>query len=134
MSRPIKSRHVNILPSATYFKPRGIPLAFLEEVTLTIDECEALRLADLKAYSHEKAAAKMKISRATFGRVIEKARFNVVDAIVNGKAILIEGGNFRIGNNFHIKCQKCNRSWECLSGSDIRGKCPKCKKSKQRKD
>jgi uncharacterized protein len=130
MARPIKSRQVHIIPVATYFKPRGIPMMLLEEVILTIDECEALRLADLEAYSHEKSASKMKISRATFGRVIEKARFTVVDAIVNGKAIRVEGGNYRAGNKYRLKCRQCNRNWKCISESDIYKKCPKCKKSK----
>lgn len=126
MARPIKSRHVNILPGATYFKPRGIPMAFLEEVTLTIDECEALRLADLEAYSHEKAAAKMKISRATFGRVVEKARYITVDALVNGKAIRIEGGNFMTGKRVNCHCRKCKERWLCNREAGTRIKCPDC--------
>ena len=61
----------------------------LEEIIIDHDELESLRLADLLAYSHEKAAEEMKISRATFGRIIEKARKKIVDGILNGKAIRI---------------------------------------------
>jgi predicted DNA-binding protein (UPF0251 family) len=61
----------------------------LEEIILDYDELESLRLADLLAYSQEKAAKEMKISRATFGRIVEIARKKVVDGILNGKAIRI---------------------------------------------
>jgi predicted DNA-binding protein (UPF0251 family) len=89
MPRPRKHRRICCNPSAYYFKPRGIPVFELEEITLDHDELESLRLADLLAYSHEKSAMEMKISRATFGRIVEVARKKVVDAILNGKAITI---------------------------------------------
>jgi len=127
MSRPLKLRHVTHTPGAWYFKPRGIPVSFLEEVVLTIDECEALRLADLENFCQEEAAAKMKISRATFGRVIEKARRTIVDAIVNGKAILIEGGNIQIGNTLTFECRNCNRRWRFPCAKDGNKNCPHCK-------
>jgi predicted DNA-binding protein (UPF0251 family) len=89
MPRPRKYRRVCCNPSAYYFKPRGIPVFELEEIMLEHDELESLRLADLLAYSHEEAAKEMKISRATFGRIVEIARKKVVDGILNGKAIKI---------------------------------------------
>jgi len=61
----------------------------LAEIALDHDELESLRLADLLAYSHEKAAKEMRISRATFGRIVEIARRKVADGILNGKAIRI---------------------------------------------
>lgn len=61
----------------------------LEEILLDPDELEALRLADLLSFSHEKAAGEMNISRATFGRIVENARKKVADAVLNGKAIKI---------------------------------------------
>ena len=57
---------------------------------MNYDELESLRLADFEKLSHEDSAAHMKISRATFGRILENARFIVSDAILNGKAIQIE--------------------------------------------
>jgi predicted DNA-binding protein (UPF0251 family) len=89
MPRPRKYRRVCCNPSAYYFKPRGIPVFELEEIILDHDELESLRLADLLAYSHEEAANEMKISRATFGRIVEAARRKVIDGILNGKAIRI---------------------------------------------
>jgi len=74
MGRPHKKRYVAFNPGVCYFKPRGIPMLELEETRLTIDEREALRLADLEGLSHEEAGQMMGVSRATFGRIIEQAR------------------------------------------------------------
>jgi predicted DNA-binding protein (UPF0251 family) len=90
MSRPKKRRCVNCNPRALYFKPRGIPLVDLEEVCLSLDEIEALRLADHEGRYHEEAAGEMKISRATFGRIVNEARRKVASALVQGKALKIE--------------------------------------------
>jgi predicted DNA-binding protein (UPF0251 family) len=89
MARPRKNRNICCSPSACYFKPRGIPVSELEEIILEPDELEALRLADLHAFSHEESALQMDISRATFGRIIERARKKIADGIINGKAIRI---------------------------------------------
>ena len=74
--RPKKNRCVKCSPGVTYFKPRGTPLVKLEEVALTLSGLEALRLADLMGLSHEEAGKSMNVSRATFGRILEKARKN----------------------------------------------------------
>ena len=99
----------------------------LEEVILEIDELESLRLADYLAHSHEEAASKMKISRATFGRIIEKARNKLVDAILHGKAIKI-GTEFpqEIREKRAIKCEKCN-SMLIKDSLHKNNKCDKCK-------
>ena len=92
MPRPRHCRRVGCLPQSTYYKPRGIPLSVLEQVNLSLDELEAIRLADLEGMYHEQAAEKMNISRQTFGRIIESAHKKIADALVNGKALAIEGG------------------------------------------
>ena len=69
------------------FKPCGIPSHSLETVTLTKDELEAIRLADIEGLYHENAAKKMEISRATFGRILNSARAKIADAIINEKSI-----------------------------------------------
>ncbi len=109
MPRPRKHRKIKCSPAAYYFKPRAVLLANLEEVVLEIDELESLRLADYLALSHEQAASQMKISRATFGRIVEKARKKVVDAILNGKAIKI-GGELpkQVKEKAVMKCIGCN--------------------------
>ena len=92
MGRPLTCRRVRCRPHATVFKPAGIPLVDLATVTLAMDELEALRLADLEMLYQEGAAARMKVSRSTFARVLESARRKVADSLVNGRAIVIEGG------------------------------------------
>lgn len=96
MGRPQKERRVACRPDVCYFKPRAIPVRQLQEVRLTVDEREALRLADLVGMSHEQAGVQMGVSRATFGRIIQRARKIVADALVEGKAIRIEGGNYQL--------------------------------------
>jgi predicted DNA-binding protein (UPF0251 family) len=92
MPRPRHCRRVWQLPQANYYKPRGIPLSVLEEVTLTVDEFEAIRLTDLEGLYQADAAEKMNISRQTLGRILESAHKKIADALVNGKALLIKGG------------------------------------------
>ncbi len=96
MVRPRLCRRVRFQPGVTYFKPRGIPLKNLEETILQVDEYEAVRLKDLEGLEQENAARKMGISQPTFHRLVVSARKKIADAIVHGKAIKIEGGNFRI--------------------------------------
>jgi len=95
MSRPKKCRCVGYNPSVYYFKPRGISLVHLEEISILLDELEAIRLADYEGLYHEDAAQKMKISRATFGRILDEARHKVAEAIIKGKALKIETESMR---------------------------------------
>lgn len=96
MSRPPKCRRIAFLPEVTYFKPAGIPLRALQEVRLSVEEAEAIRLKDLEGLEQEQCAEKMSISRPTFQRVLGSARQKMADALLNGKAIRIEGGNFEM--------------------------------------
>src|SRR4030067_3253503 len=96
MSRPPKCRRVEFLPDVTYFKPAGIPLRDLEEVRLSVEEAEALRLKDLEGLEQEQGAERMNISRPTFQRVLASARKKIADALLNGRAIRSEGGNFEM--------------------------------------
>jgi predicted DNA-binding protein (UPF0251 family)/predicted Fe-Mo cluster-binding NifX family protein len=92
MPRPCKCRRVCFNPQADYFKPRGIPVSQLEEVILTIDEFESVRLADLEGLYQEDAAKRMNVSRQTFGNIIETAHKKIADAIINARALKIKGG------------------------------------------
>ena len=96
MPRPRICRRVKFLPETTYFKPAGVPLRELEEVVLTVDEFEAIRLKDMERLEQEECAKKMKISQPTFFRLLNSARKKIADAIVNGKAIKIEGGIYNL--------------------------------------
>jgi len=92
--RPILMRKISFEPGATYFKPAGVPLRSLEEVSVSFEEIESLRLTQLKGLSQSDSAEKMNISQPTFNRVFNSAVKKVSDALVNGKAIKIEGGNY----------------------------------------
>ncbi len=129
MVRPRKDRMVDIDPQASYFKPRGIPMIDLKEVRLTIDELEALRLADLYNLSHEQAGEKMGVSRATFGRIVAKARKIVADALINGKAINVKGGHYKQTDprqNRHFLCDKCQYTWNEPPATGPPALCPSC--------
>jgi predicted DNA-binding protein (UPF0251 family) len=94
--RPQKCRFVKNSPKVTYYKPRGIPMSDLNLVILTVDEMEAIRLADYEGLYHQEACKKMRISRQTFSRILSTAHKKIGDGIINGKAIEIKGGNFNI--------------------------------------
>lgn len=96
MPRPPKCRRVEFLPDVTYFKPAGIPLRVLKEVRLSVEEAEAIRLKDLIGLDQEQSAERMNISRPTFQRVLASSRQKMADALLNGKAIRIEGGNYEM--------------------------------------
>jgi len=96
MPRPPKCRRVEFLPAVTYFKPAGIPLRALEEVCLSVEEAEAIRLKELEGLEQEQGAERMNISRSTFQRVLASGRQKMADALLNGRAIRIEGGNFKM--------------------------------------
>jgi predicted DNA-binding protein (UPF0251 family) len=141
MPRPIRLRRVRHHLGFTHFRPVGVRLTAANEVILTIGEAEAIRLKDFEDMDQEKAAKKMNISQPTFARTIKTARKKVADAIINGKAIRIQGGRFEMvqargrgaGRGFgagpggFCVCTKCGekkvkqRGVPCTSQ-----RCPKC--------
>lgn len=127
MGRPRKDRLVAFNPEISYFKPRGIPMVDLSEVCITVDEREALRLADLDGLSHEESGQCMGVSRATFGRILHNARRIVADALINGRAIRIEGGNYKmIDETRRFSCRSCLQQWEEPLGTGRPDACPQC--------
>ena len=99
MPRPKCCRRVMAEPTCRLFKPAGIPARNLEKVSLTVDELEALRLADYEGLYHEQAAAMMNVSRQTFGRIVSAARARVATALLENKALKIGGGVFEVDGN-----------------------------------
>ena len=89
MARPKCCRRIDWAPDCRIFKPIGVPASSLEEVVLSLDEFEAIRLADLERLYHEQAAEKMGISRQTFGRILESARGKVAMFLARGLALRI---------------------------------------------
>ncbi|AEJ18837.1 DUF134 domain-containing protein [Gracilinema caldarium] len=99
MPRPIIDRRIRTVPSVTLFQPAGFCHQHEPaDVVLSLDEFEALRLADYEGLYQEAAALQMGISRQTFGRIIESGRKKVADALVNGKVLRVEGGNTVLQN------------------------------------
>ncbi|MFH1174461.1 MAG: DUF134 domain-containing protein [archaeon] len=117
MSRPRLCRRISGEPDIVYFKPAGVSIVDLVESVLSIDEYEAIHLKDLDGKEQEECAALMGISQPTFHRLILSARQKVADAIVNGKAIKIEGGNTKIQKRLHRGCCRRGAQW---SGGKIK--------------
>ncbi len=152
MARPRKQRIVEYEPAVTYFKPQGIPLSELDEVVLTVDELECIRLSDLCGMNQMCAAHKMGFHQSTFHRTLAEARQKIGDAIVNGKAIRIQGGVYTMpGGNGQgpagfgrggmgrgrgagfgaapdkCKCPACGHEEPHTRGQPcVQMKCPKC--------
>lgn len=125
MPRPPKCRRVAYMPEVTYFKPAGIPLRALEEVYMSVEEAEAIRLKDLEGMEQEQGAENMNVSRPTFQRVLASARQKIADALLNGKAIRIEGGNFEITWR-RFRCRD-GHEWEVeMTVGEPPDLCPKC--------
>jgi predicted DNA-binding protein (UPF0251 family) len=139
--RPVQCRSVGELPKVTCFLPEGVPPARLQNVVLSVDEVESLRLADLDGMYHADAAEKMHVSRQTFGRIIKSARKKVAEALVAGKTICIEGGNIDgtcVGGDADDQslciCLHCGYEQPHIPGIPCRtATCPHCNKQLIRK-
>jgi predicted DNA-binding protein (UPF0251 family) len=101
-------RKVSSIPQITYFKPAGLRMGELEETQLLVEEAEAIRLKDLEGMEQEECARMMSISRSTFSRLLDSARQKIADALSNGKAIRIVGGNYEMAV----------RRFRCLQGHE----------------
>ena len=108
MGRHHLCRKVSFVPAVNYFKPAGIPADELSEINLLVEEAEAIRLKDLEGLEQEDCAGKMNISRTTFSRILDSARQKIADALLNGKALRIEGGNYEMSE----------RRFRCISGHE----------------
>lgn len=133
--RPRRFRKVGFFPNFNLFKPAGRRAAELEEVSVTVDEFETVRLKDFLGMEQKKACAKMDISQPTFHRLLLDARKKISEALVEGKAIRIEGGNFNLvketikesSHEKRCRCMACNKEVKSRRGVPcIKLKCPDC--------
>lgn len=108
MPRPKRCRIVCNEPEYITFFPEGIAIS--EIITLTVDEYEMIRLVDLEHLTHSQAAVQMEISRTTATEIYNSARTKIADSIVNGKRLVVSGGNYRLceGKRCGRKCPKQN--------------------------
>ncbi len=107
MPRPFKPRRVSTMPRYTYFKPTGIPMPLLDEVVLTVDEIEAIRLKDLEKLEQQECAVRMNVAQSTLQRILSSAREKIALSIIEGKAMRIHGGPFAIEGE--PTCPRCRR-------------------------
>jgi predicted DNA-binding protein (UPF0251 family) len=126
MPRPRCLRRIACRLSSSLFKPAGVPAARLQQTVMTLDELEALRLADLLGFYHEAAALQMKVSRQTFGRIIESAHRKVADALIHGKALQLKGGDIEMAGMRTFRCSDCRNAWQLPFGTGRPGTCPAC--------
>ena len=96
--RPMKVRKVSLVPRTLHFSPRGKP-GRPDEVELSLDQWEALRVGDWLGLSQTDGAKMMGISRASFGRILRLGRKKLADALVHGKTIKIKEGNVQFQNS-----------------------------------
>ena len=92
MPRPPIQRQIAGCPAATVYKPAGVPARELTWTQLTLDEFEAIRLIDGQGLDQEQAAGQMGVSRPTVTRILASARAKIAQVLVEGQALLIEGG------------------------------------------
>ncbi len=127
MTRPQQPRRVTLSPDCVYFKPAGVPVASLQQVVLTVDELEAMRLADLAGLYQTEAAEQMGVSRRTFGRILDSAHKKTAQALTGGLALRIEGGVVELAEKRTFACKACQHSWHLAFGTGRPARCPSCR-------
>jgi len=132
MPRPTCRRRIGFQPKAVYFKPAGVPIGIVQEVVIGQDEVEAMRLKDLLGFPQEEAASQMGVSQPTFHRLINAAHQKITDAIINGKALRIEGGNVSIHEEIAGPC-RWKKQWGqgCATAESVVVSSGEIKKLKQ---
>ncbi|PRZ00399.1 putative DNA-binding protein (UPF0251 family) [Marinilabilia salmonicolor] len=123
-----RQRKIQSPPPMDGFKPYGVRMRNMEKVILLFEEYEAIRLIDHEDLNQEEAAARMDVSRPTFTRIYKKARQTVAKALVEGKALLIEGGTY-ISENYWVRCGKCSK---LTTAPDPVQNCPHCHSDKMK--
>ena len=96
MPRKQRCRCIEGYPDHWAFSPEE--LSGKEPVVMTLDEFETIRLLDREGLTQEQCAEKMGIARTTVTAIYDSARRKVADALVEGKQLLIRGGNYRLND------------------------------------
>ncbi len=122
MPRPQKSRKISNPPKMLGYQPFGIASISDEPIDLQYDEYECIKLVNYDNLSHIEAATQMEVSRPTLTRIYNSALQKIAQAFVEGKAIVIEGGNFEYDKDWY-KCKKC---FKLIEGIENHEKCAGC--------
>lgn len=121
MPRPKKWRKVCCLPESNLFGPITPHANKREIVVMSVEEYEVIRLVDLESLSQEDAAEKMQVARSTAQRIYICAKQKIADALVHGKILKIEGGDYKLCTDFDsdakegtgLGCGGCRRQRGC---------------------
>ncbi|MCE5195929.1 MAG: DUF134 domain-containing protein [Negativicutes bacterium] len=114
MPRPLKWRKVCCLPDSNKYGPLDVRSDAVNQMIMTVDEYETIRLIDLEGFTQEACAAQMNVARTTVQGIYTEARRKLAESLVNGKVLLIEGGEYRL-------CDGLGEA--CFSGSCRRNRC-----------
>jgi len=110
MARPIKWRKVCCLPESNKFGPLDSPADAKNQIIMTVDEYETIRLIDLEGFTQEECATQMNIARSTVQGIYIEARKKLAESLVNGKVLSIEGGEYRLCEGLGNGCGRgCHR-------------------------
>ncbi|MEA2015821.1 MAG: DUF134 domain-containing protein [Actinomycetota bacterium] len=137
-ARPAINKIVNTVPLFVYYKPHGVTLEKIDEIVLTLEEIETLNLKDRQGLDQKDAARFMGISRSTFQRLLKSARKKIITAIVEGKALRFEGGNYIsdkdiiktkcLKGTYHYRIKKEDLDEKTQEYRLSKIKCPQCGK------
>jgi predicted DNA-binding protein (UPF0251 family) len=125
MPRAKAIRTLQELPIIKGFRPLWMRPNYRSAITLHLEEYEVLRLIDYEGLIHEQAAEKMLVSRPTITRIYEQARKKLATALVEGRSMLIEGGEIQL-DGVHYLCEDCQHKFVCSTEAQIPTNCPKC--------
>lgn len=123
MGRRCISRFVQGTPAVKGFRPFGRLAGQRQKVLLSLDEYEAIRLLDHEDLTQEEAARRMQVSRPTLTRIYDRARKKFASALIEGRVLLIEGGDITLSKHFWL-CEECGDT--CESGETSTSQCPSC--------
>ena len=119
-----KTRKITSFPPYAIYKPPRIPMKDLNQIVMTFEEFEAIRLFDYLKKDQNEAAELMTISQPTFSRTLNSARKKLAIAIVEGQALVLEGGTITIAC-FIYKCNRCSYQWSRKDSIQVT-KCKQC--------
>ena len=96
MPRPQKSRRICCYPDYWSFAPDHDNAN--DTIIMTLDEFETIRIIDHQSKTQEQCAADMNVARTTVTAIYDSARKKLAAALVEGKRIVISGGNYILDN------------------------------------
>ncbi len=124
MARPRKWRQVCCLPENSRFGPIDIKYNETNHIMMSVDEYETIRLIDLQNFTQEKCAEQMNVARTTVQRIYDDARKKIADSLVNGKILIIAGGDYHLcdGKEIQCGCGGCRRHrYAMINGTNENG-------------